>query len=98
LGQPAGSWTGVDTFALAAQYPYLQLERRGSDFYFRISSDGVSFIPLTDPAFQGIYTGTQTPLVMSRPDLPTTLQVGLFNCTYGDALGYVAFDDFKITQ
>ncbi len=96
LGQPAGSWAGTDTFALAAQYPYIQLERKGSNFHFRISADGVSFLPLTVETFAGIYTGTQTPLVVSRPDLPTTLQVGLFNATYSDAVGYAAFDDFSI--
>jgi regulation of enolase protein 1 (concanavalin A-like superfamily) len=101
-GQPAGSWEGVDTFALAAQYPYIQLERKGSDFYFRISEDGVNFIPLTyhapDEPYQGIYDGSQTPLVISRPDLPGMLQVGLMGCTYTESSGYVAFDDFSITM
>jgi hypothetical protein len=98
LGQTAGTWTGADTFAIVAQYPYIQLERKGTEFYFRISSDGVDFIPLTDPAYQGIYDGTQTPLVVSRPDLPETLQVGLMNATYDVTTGYVAFDDFTIEQ
>jgi|GEM_PF-4486043 len=96
LGQTAGRWTGVDTYALAAQYPYIQLERKGSDFSFKISADGVNFLPLTAEAYTGIYDGTQTPLVVSRPDLPTTLQVGLFNVTYSDQVGYVAFDNFSI--
>lgn len=96
LGQTAGIWTGVDTFAIAAQYPYIQLERKGSEFYFRISSDGVNFLPLTDPAYQGIYDGTQKPLVVRRPDLPKTLQVGLINATYAATTGYAAFEDFKI--
>ncbi len=95
-GQPAGSWEGVDTFALAKQYPYIQLERVGSDFYPRISADGVNFIPLTEETYQGIYDGTQTPLVISRPDLPDTLQVGLMNCTYTAGSGYAVFDDFRI--
>ncbi|MDH7598641.1 MAG: hypothetical protein QHH07_03250 [Sedimentisphaerales bacterium] len=98
LGQTTGTWLGSDTFAIAQQYPYIQLERKGSNFYFRISSDGVNFIPLTDPGYQGIFDGTQQPLVISRPDLPTTLQVGLFNCTYSDQIGYAVFDDFVITQ
>jgi hypothetical protein len=98
LGQPAGSWTGVDTFALAAKYPYLQLERKGSDFYFRISSDGVNFLPLTKEAYKGIYDGTQTPLVVSRPDMPATLEVGLFQATYTGDTGYISFDDFSITR
>jgi hypothetical protein len=96
LGQTTGTWLGSDTFAIAAQYPYIQLERKGNDFYFRVSADGVTFLPLTDPAHLGIYNGTQTPLVVSRPDLPGTLQVGLFNATYSDQVGYVAFDDFKV--
>jgi len=95
-GQPAGSWLGDDTFALAAQYPYIQIERSGSDFSFRISEDGVNFIPLTEETYVGIYDGSQTPLVISRPDLPGTLQVGLMHCTYGESSGYVAYDDFSI--
>jgi hypothetical protein len=98
LGATTGTWTGADTFALVAQYPYIQLERKGNDFSFRISSDGVNFLPLTDPGFLGIYDGTQTPLVVSRPDLPIKLQVGLMSATYTADAGYVAFDDFKITQ
>lgn len=96
LGQVAGTWTGADTFAIVAQYPYIQLERKGADFYFRISSDGVNFLPLTDPAYLGVYDGTQTPLVVNRPDLPATLQVGLINATYDVTTGYAAFDDFSI--
>jgi hypothetical protein len=97
MGQPAGRWTGADTYALAAEYPYLQLERKGSDFYPRISKDGVNFIPLTLEAYTGIYNGTQTPLVISRPDLPKKLQIGLINATYDVTTGDVTFDDFKIT-
>jgi hypothetical protein len=96
LGQTAGSWTGADTFAIAEQYPYIQLERDGDNFYPRISADGVTFIPLTSPAYQGIYDGTQTPLVINRPDLPDTLQIGLNHATFSENVGYVAFDDFKI--
>jgi hypothetical protein len=96
LGQTAGTWLGTDTFALAAQYPYIQLERKGSDFHFRISADGVTFIPLTKETYAGIYTGTQTPLVVSRPDMPATLQLGLMQCTYSTEAGYAAFDDFTI--
>ena len=95
-GQPAGSWMGTDTFALAAQYPYIQLERSGSDFSFRISEDGVNFLPLVEEANTGIYDGSQTPLVISRPDLPETLQLGLMNCTYTADTGYAAFDDLSI--
>ena len=56
VGQTAGAWTGADTFAIAAQYPYIQLERKGCDFHFRISSDGVNFIPLTVPPTRGSMT------------------------------------------
>jgi hypothetical protein len=96
LGQTAGTWTGADTFAIVALHPWIQLERKGDDFFFRISADGVTFLPLTDPAYLGLYDGTQTPLVVNRPDLPDTLQVGLINATYDVTTGYVAFDDFSI--
>lgn len=95
-GQVVGRWTGADTYALAAQYPYLQLERKGSNFYPRISADGVNFFALTDPAYSGTPDGTQTPLVINRPDLPATLQVGLSQATHSAESGYVAFDDFRI--
>ncbi len=94
VGAVSGTWLGVDTFALAAQYPYIQLERKGDDFYFRFSSDGVAFLPLVSGG--GLYDGTQTPLVVNRPDLPDTLQVGLINATYEVTTGYVAFDDFSV--
>ncbi len=99
VGQTAGRWTGADTYAIAQNYPFLQLERRGSNFYPRISADGKTFFPLTDPAYKGIYDPNdpnQKPLVISRPDLPATLQVGLINATYDVTTGYVAFDDFQI--
>ena len=96
LGQTAGIWNGVDTYAIAEQYPYIQIERIGSEFHPRISSDGINFIPLTDPAYLGIYDGSQTPLVINRPDLPSTLQIGLFQATYSAETGYVAFDEFSI--
>lgn len=94
IGATSGTWLGVDTFALAAQFPYIQLERKGADFFFRMSADGVTFIPLTQEG--GIYDGTQTPLVVNRPDLPETLQVGLIHATYDVTTGYVAFDDFSV--
>jgi hypothetical protein len=97
-GEVASRWTGADTYALAEQYPYIQLERVGQDFYFRISADGVDFIPLTDPGYQGIYDGSQVPLVVSRPDLPEALQVGLHHATSSPAIGYVAFDEFRIAR
>ncbi len=99
LGQPTGDWTGANTFALAAQYPYIQLERKGADFFFRVSQDGVNFIPLANPAFAGIYdpnNANLAPLVVNRPDLPATLQVGLMSATYNVTTGYVAYEDFRI--
>ncbi|MBN1806231.1 MAG: hypothetical protein JW837_13365 [Sedimentisphaerales bacterium] len=96
LGQTTGTWLGDDTFAIAEQYPYLQIERIGDEFHLRISSDGLNFVPLTDPAYQGVYDGSQTPLVINRPDLPSTLQIGLFHATFSANTGYVAFDDFRL--
>lgn len=96
-GQTTGLWI-EDTYAVAAPYPWIQLQRNGSDFYFRISSDGVNFIPLTDPAYLGIYDGTQTALVLSRPDLPNTLQVGLHQVMYDVVSGSATFDDFSIQE
>jgi hypothetical protein len=37
-------------------------------------------------------------LVVTRPDLPATLQIGLFQGTYSADAGYVAFDNFSITR
>ncbi|MBW8016383.1 MAG: DUF1349 domain-containing protein [Planctomycetes bacterium] len=100
FGQTARRWTGDDTYAIAEAYPWIQLERVGADFHFRVSADGVTFLPLTDPAYQGIYDGTQDPLVINRPDLPETLQVGLTqggtNGTGDQTGGFVVFDDFSI--
>jgi hypothetical protein len=97
LGQTTGLWI-EDTYAVAAPYPWLKLTRSGDYFYFRISSDGVNFIPLTDPAYQGIYNGTQNPLVVYRPDLPDTLQVGLHQLMFDVVSGSATFDDFSITS
>ena len=98
LGQVEALWEDADTYATGAAYPWVQLERNGSNFYFRISADGVNFLPLTDPAFQGIYDGTQNPLVVSRPDLPDTLQVGLHQIMYDTVSGSATFDDFSIQE
>lgn len=101
-GQTAARWSGDDTYAIAEAYPWIQLERRGDDFYFRVSANGAYFLPLTDPAYQGIYNPDNdpclyVPLVISRPDLPETLQIGLMQCTYDSTVsGYAAFDNFSI--
>lgn len=100
-GQVAQHWAGDDTFAIAEANPWIQLERVGDDFHFRISADGVTFHALTDPAYDGIPDGTQLPLVLNRPDLPATLQIGLVqdgtNGIAEDQMnGYAAFDNFSI--
>jgi len=94
-GQVVGRWTGADTYAIAEAHPWIQLERAGDNFYPRISADGVTFFALTDPAYDGIPDGTQTPLVLNRPDLPATLQIGLSQDHTAES-GYAAFDDFSI--
>ncbi|MBP8304358.1 MAG: hypothetical protein KBE04_09550 [Phycisphaerae bacterium] len=67
-------------------YPYLQLERQGNTFFFRVSADGITWIdmpgsPRTHSDFDGL-----------------PMAVGLFQCTYSDSVGYAAFDGFSITQ
>jgi regulation of enolase protein 1 (concanavalin A-like superfamily) len=96
LGQSTGLWI-EDTYAFAAPYMWIQLERLGNAFTPRISADGVNWLPLTDPAYLGIYNGTQTPLVISRPDLPDTLQVGLQQMMFDTVSGSGTFDNFSIT-
>jgi len=67
-------------------YPYLQLERKGSTFYFRVSADGVTWVDMScSPRTHSDFDG-----------LP--MAVGLFQCTYSDAVGYAAFDDFSIKK
>ncbi|MDI6451487.1 discoidin domain-containing protein [Anaerobaca lacustris] len=61
---------------------YLQIERIGNVFHFRTSPDGASWTEMA-----------VSPL--TRDDLEgLALQVGLFQATYSDNLGYAAFDDF----
>jgi regulation of enolase protein 1 (concanavalin A-like superfamily) len=65
-------------------YPWLQLERKGNDFHFRTSSDGVTWTEM------GV-----SPLV--REDLASVpLQVGLYQATYSADMGYAGFDDFTV--
>ena len=102
-GQVGQRWGTDDTYAMAEANPWIQLERVGDNFHFRISADGVTFYPLTDPGYDGVPDGTQTALVINRPDLPETLQIGLNqDGTDGidpDAMnGYAAFDDFSIVS
>jgi hypothetical protein len=66
-------------------YPWLQIERVGNTFYFRTSSDGV--------------TWTAMPVAsLTRDDLAgVPMQVGLYQGTYNSTSGYAAFDDFSVS-
>jgi len=66
-------------------YTHLQIQRRASVFYLRGSVDGLNWQDLPG-----------SPL--NRPDLGNTLQVGLFQATYGKQSGYGLFDNFIIIQ
>jgi hypothetical protein len=94
LGQ-VGRIADVDTYAIAEAHPWIQLERVGENFYPRISADGVNFIALTDPAYDGIPDGNQNPLDINRPYLPATLQLGLYQDKTATG-GYAAFDVFSV--
>ena len=86
-------WQGDDTFALAQEY--IQLERRGNIFYFRISEDGVYWESLDTSDSPFNVNG----FCIERPDLAgLPLQVGLAHATYSSAPGYVAFDDFTLYE
>ena len=66
-------------------YPYHKLERIGNTFYFYISTDGISWTPMS---------GCPS---LTRPDLDgVPMQVGLFQATYSGDQGYVAFDNFSL--
>ncbi len=94
-GQTGAIWAGEDTYALAASYPYLQLERSGNDFHYRISQDGAVWIPLTDE--YGLTEGN--PVVITRDDMPATLQLGLMHGIDSlDPGGFIKYDSFGITQ
>jgi hypothetical protein len=69
----------------------------GAEYLLAKDPTRLPYTELLLPAAVGSYGRTQTPLVVSRPDLPATLQVGLFQCTYTADAGYAAFDDFSIT-
>ncbi len=64
--------------------PYLQIERVGNTFHFRVSADGQAWTemacsPLERKDFDGL-----------------PVQVGLEHATFSDSVGYAAFDDFSI--
>jgi len=64
--------------------PYLQIERKGNVFHFRTSTDGSTWVEM------GV-----SPI--TRDDLAgVPLQVGLYQATYSDVAGYVAFDNFSV--
>jgi DUF1680 family protein/regulation of enolase protein 1 (concanavalin A-like superfamily) len=63
---------------------YLQLELIGNMFYQRHSADGIEWQELPcGPVVRNDMT-----------DLP--LQVGIFQCTFSENMGHVAFDDFNL--
>ena len=65
-------------------YPWLQVERQGSTFHFRTSTDGITWTAMA-----------QSPL--TRADLADVpLQIGLFQGTYNTTSGFAAFDEFKV--
>jgi hypothetical protein len=93
-GFPPWPWKG---FEIAK--PYLQLERSGDTFYFRISDDGVVWESL-DTSNSNFDVDGQSTL---RTDLPDTLQVGLWQALYNPGgrdpytgPGYAALDNFSI--
>jgi regulation of enolase protein 1 (concanavalin A-like superfamily) len=63
---------------------WLQLERKGNDFYVRSSANGSNWTTLSD-------------MPISRPDMEgIPLQVGIFQTTYNGGSGYVEFDNFTL--
>jgi len=66
--------------------PFLQLSRVGNTFFFKTSTDGVTWISLP-----GLEAG------VVRDDLPSELQVGIFQANYtGDWKGTFDFDNFSL--
>ena len=62
--------------------PYLQLQKTGSMFYIRASEDGINYINIAS---------------VDRQDMAgTALQVGIYQATFSDNTGTVAFDDFLL--
>lgn len=65
-------------------YPWLQIERTGNIFHFRVSADGVTWqemaaSPLERKDFDGL-----------------PVQIGLHHAVFSDSVGYIAFDEFSI--
>ncbi len=64
--------------------PYLQIERVGNTFHFRVGADGQTWEEMaSSPIERKDFDG-----------LP--VQVGLHQATFSDSVGYAAFDDFSI--
>ncbi|RZK40691.1 MAG: glycoside hydrolase family 43 [Pedobacter sp.] len=67
-------------------YKKLQIQKIGDTFYLRGSNDGKDWKNLPGSP-------------VKRDDLSNVdLQVGVYQATYGENLGYAAFSDFKIIQ
>ncbi len=62
------------------QYSFMKLERVGDMFYPSVSQDGITWLPMMAG--------------WSRPDMPETLQVGLFHAMFEQNLGWTEFDFF----
>lgn len=64
---------------------YLQIERTGNSFYFRTSSDGISWVDMPN-----------TPLIVNTNN--KIVKVGLFQVTHSENKGYVIFENYKCWQ
>jgi hypothetical protein len=79
-----GARTEVSPWTSQA-YPYLMLERVGDNFYGRVSSNGTTWLGLNNVS------------PITRSDMSgLPLQVGIWQCTYINTTGYMAFDDFQL--
>ena len=67
--------------------PYMQIERRGTSFHIRISTDGRQWHEVG---------GSPVSMPLLTADKP--LKVGFFQVTYTDRLGSATFDDFRLWQ
>ncbi len=71
----------------ASVHRYLMLERVGDNFYGRVSNDGTNWT-----------TTLNSGSPVSRPDMAgLPVQVGLWQCTYINTTGYMAFDNFELS-
>ena len=67
-------------------FPYLQIQRKGDVFYLRASNDGKNWkdLPGSPINWQGINNGT--------------VQVGLYQATFGENSGYGTFSNFSVIK